>query len=365
MKTKIVSFFIKNIYSSITRTTTNKYCPELDFLRFFALIPVIFYHLFTSLKRNSNFDLKALGYEFYDQWGDLGVKIFYVLSSFILTSNINNLRIKKVFSYQCYLRRRIWRITPPYIICLSILLAFHIFILNEYPNNLLFKSYCSSVFYIHNFVFSHWSYILPVSHTLEIEMHLYLILPIFLTYWCKIHFFVKACVLVTIIYFSKYISLFAFYDLADYSCYFLWGVIISEHQDFAKSQTFSLFSKFGFIICFFLLFVWNIGGITRIATICSFVFLGLRLNININNVLINICTRIGVMCYSLYLVHYPILHLLTKYIFINLEGVNVILVGVISIAIFMATIVLTIPFFVLIEKPFATTFINNQDVRTR
>jgi len=149
------------------------YRPEIDGLRALAVLPVIFFHA----------DL------FFFSGGFVGVDIFFVISGYLITSIlIKDLRENK-FSISKFYERRARRILPAlfFVIILSIPIAWITFL----PKDLLnfFQSVLAITFFSSNILF--WresgyfdseSSLKPLLHTwsLSVEEQFYVLFPIFL-----------------------------------------------------------------------------------------------------------------------------------------------------------------------------------------
>jgi peptidoglycan/LPS O-acetylase OafA/YrhL len=184
-------------------TSSGTYIPEIDGLRFIAIVSVVFLHCYAELinriAMGTNFGpthsmngsipvvgdglhglLRLLGH------GGYGVEIFFVISGFVLAWPFarQHLQTGRQIHLSSYFLRRITRLEPPYILWLLIrtvlLLATGI-----RQSHFLLVHLIASIFYVHNAVFGVASSIEAVSWTLEIEVQFYCLAP-FLTQIYKI-----------------------------------------------------------------------------------------------------------------------------------------------------------------------------------
>ena len=101
----------------------NSYVPEIDVLRFFAIISVMLLHLSTSILD----DIDSLNRTHFDSYNlvratilnrfGLGVDLFFAISGFVIARPFiggKEINIKKYFV------RRFIRIEPPYILALLV-----------------------------------------------------------------------------------------------------------------------------------------------------------------------------------------------------------------------------------------------------
>lgn len=118
---------LNNLYNKFRRITTNQlYFPEIDGIRFLAIILVLLFHThgYFIKKTNIQFTDTVNQYDLINTFlhnGDRGVALFFVLSGFILClpfahHYINN--GKKVLLKNYYLRR-VTRLEPPYFIAMT------------------------------------------------------------------------------------------------------------------------------------------------------------------------------------------------------------------------------------------------------
>ena len=148
------------------KTNSTHFIPEIDGLRFFAIITVVLFHLNSSLSKSLGFDasygIDALGgkYDFFQPgWWvvrlDLGVKVFFAISGFVLALPFLKYGLlgegKKV-SIGPYFVRRLTRLEPPFIISLIVFLLVHVFIKHEALSD-MGVHFIAGLVYLHGFIF--------------------------------------------------------------------------------------------------------------------------------------------------------------------------------------------------------------------
>ncbi len=148
------------------------YRPEIDGLRFIAVLLVILYHSKINFFNG----------------GFIGVDIFFVISGYLITSIIIKQNIENKFSYSNFIERRARRILPALFLVIFICLPFsYILLINEDLNKFGLSVVASSaywsnfLFYYENLnYFGTASEYKPLLHTwsLSIEEQFYLIYPI-------------------------------------------------------------------------------------------------------------------------------------------------------------------------------------------
>lgn len=87
---------------------TDTYRPDIDGLRAFAVLSVVFYHAFPNVIRG----------------GFVGVDVFFVISGFLISSILFSEMTESRFSLTTFYGRRIRRIFPALAVCLAVVLAY-------------------------------------------------------------------------------------------------------------------------------------------------------------------------------------------------------------------------------------------------
>jgi peptidoglycan/LPS O-acetylase OafA/YrhL len=172
---------------TLVRTTSSgRYVPQLDGLRTLAILPVLVWHAllrgqqtwtahhaFTPAQKLFNLALPN---------GHVGVMLFFFVSGLVIAGPFLSPRPPATVAF---LRRRILRLGPPYALVLLISLAMvsfapvppgaKTFHAAGGPSNL--ESFVASLFYLHGLLFHLNPRLLPPGWSLEIEFQFYLIAP--------------------------------------------------------------------------------------------------------------------------------------------------------------------------------------------
>ena len=301
------------------------YRSEIDGLRAIAVLGVIFYH--AELLFNGKQLIPG---------GFLGVDIFFVISGYLITLIIyNEYKEKKNFSYLNFYIRRVKRLVPALLVMIffSTLLAYFILLPKHYLEYL--KSLTSSIFFISN-LFFHYSgqaygeNILsakPLLHTwsLAIEEQFYILYPVILIFILK--FFnknIKAVLIIGIIVSIAFAitvganhQSFNFYMLPSRSWELLCGAIIAFSSKKIKRENKINEAFFSFIgllmIIFSFIYFDDVNKHPSYFTIlpvfgCCLLLMGQSPSNYINKILsISLLKNLGLISYSLYLWHHPIL----------------------------------------------------------
>ncbi len=170
---------INNFFSSFKRqTASGRFIPFVDGLRFLAIMPVIIQHASERLLRyNPMIELQSGAEQqaaFLVSRGAIGVIIFFTLSGFILS--LPFAKGNTAFSYKQYLGRRLTRLEPPFIFWMSCF-ALVLLIQSSLSFRVISEHWLSSIFYVHTLVYQDFSIINPVAWSLEVEIQYYLIAP--------------------------------------------------------------------------------------------------------------------------------------------------------------------------------------------
>ena len=336
-----------------------KYRPEIDGLRAISVISVILYHL----------DIIAF------KGGFVGVDIFFTISGFLITSLILLEKQNNEFSYSNFLNRRIRRIFPILVVVLFISLI--IAISFSLPTDLLNINYSAlfSLIFTSNFYFSivgnvyggESSIFTPLLHTwsLSIEEQFYVFFPLFFIFIKKDKIFY---ILIFLIFLSLVISLNLEKNYQHHNFYFtpsrIWEILLGccvaiiKFKNDNSSRLLilnNLLCLLGIILILFSILTFSIESFSTLKNLiptlgtCLLLYFGYKNNIIINLLSKDFFVKIGLMSYSLYLWHYPIISFFTKY---NLFNDNF----TFKIIFFLIVLFLTSYFFyTFVEKKFRNT----------
>ena len=357
-------------------TSSGRFIPEIDGLRFVAVLSIVLYHLngfirikesgiHPSISTHNNVINNVLSR------GVLGVPLFFVISGFVLGLPFAKFYILKgePIKLKKYFLRRITRLEPPYILTMTVLFFGAVFVAKTLAFDEGLKSYFCSIFYIHNFVYPLGVRPLlnGVAWSLEIEVQFYILAPL-LAFIFKIKSSLRRRLLLVVITFffisiNQYVQ-FPFISLVNYIQYFLIGFLLVDIYCLGKA--FLPKCRFDFLICFaFFVLIWafddsnvNLPADQKIYLISAqlisiFFFYYYVLFHGVFKVLSkNIVTSIGGMCYSIYLIHYPIISLFgNKILKLNFFSFSYANIAIQSLVIVLLVLGISSLFFILIERP--------------
>jgi peptidoglycan/LPS O-acetylase OafA/YrhL len=303
-----------------------KYRPEIDGLRAIAILLVVFYHSQINLFKQKPF-----------QGGFIGVDIFFVISGYLISSIIlKELVLTDSFSIKNFYQRRIRRILPP--LFLVMILSFPFAWLYLLPTSFVdfSKSGLLSLSFVSNYYFHFTGLIYgtldgfykPFLHTwsLSLEEQFYIFYPILLI--CILKYFKNNLIyILLLIFFISLISAqLTSQNYPSTSFYFLhtriWQLLAGSilaffeikngYRSLNKTQN-KLFPLIGIILILYsvIFFRKNIihpSFYTLIPVIgtCLIIWFSNKDEIITRILSSKLFVGIGLISYSLYLIHYPI-----------------------------------------------------------
>ena len=295
-------------------TTSGQFIPEIDGLRFIAIVAVAFFHINHYLLSANQFTYQAAGESFKSslavfESGARGVELFFAISGFILALPFANQYLKqgKAVPLAKFYARRVTRLEPPYLLAMTLcfLLLCYTRGYQEY-----LASFVASLFYSHNFIWPRevLPLVNPVAWSLEVEVQFYLIAPLVALIY-KLARNPRRFLLILLIL-SKLMSpgfLFAHRSLIDYYEFFLMGFLLADL--FVERQLDATDHEWGCMLGAGLAFAgmwfgpystlpWSIG----LFIFCCFKSRWIRRPLGNRWI-----TSIGGMCYSIYLIHWMLI----------------------------------------------------------
>ena len=300
-----------------------KYRSDIDGLRALAVIGVILYHSEISIGNNLLFS-----------GGFLGVDVFFVISGYLITSIILKAQvIENNFSFLEFYKRRVRRLVPALLVVLITSLVFAYLLLLPIQFKSYLNSVLSSIFFYSNIYF-HYSgeaygqTILsnqPLLHTwsLSVEEQFYILYPILFIFILKVFKdrvkFIFYIFIITSVIFSSYMSenhsSFNFYMITNRAWELACGALISiNHFQEKKKKKNNFWKIFGFVLIIFSFIYFDSTNnhpsyLTLIPVLgCCIIIDNYNKNNLIDKILTNkLIVKIGLISYSLYLWHHPIL----------------------------------------------------------
>lgn len=178
---------VTNLFRRVT--SSGSFIAEVDGLRFLALAGVLVQHTYANYNRilpegklSGTFAQNGIVDVALSTAGR-GVELFFIISGFILAMPFvkQYLHEGKTVSINKYFVRRLTRLEPPYIVAMLLCFAARIFS-GEPPEEgapSYLASLLASLGYVHNLVYQHNSFINGVAWSLEVEVQFYILAPVF------------------------------------------------------------------------------------------------------------------------------------------------------------------------------------------
>ena len=163
------------------RTTTGRFIAEVDGLRFVAIALVVLFHVHDYLTTKFRIPAgNAANEDWLDRFaatGHYGVHLFFIISGFVLALPFaaHHLGGRAPVRLRAYFLRRLTRLEPPYIIAMLALAAG--IAASSAGRAPLLPHLFASLGYVHNIVYGVPSTINVVAWSLEIEVQFYILAP--------------------------------------------------------------------------------------------------------------------------------------------------------------------------------------------
>ncbi len=266
-----------------------RYLPSLDYLRAIAAINVCFLHFV----ERPHFLSKSNPLTLLFSHGYLGVPIFFILSGFVLPYSMRNNQYS-IDQFFTFLKKRIIRIDPPYLVCLLLVLLLNYlttvtpgYVGPGYTFDTLRILY--HVGYLPALVGKEW--LNPVFWTLGIEFQFYLLIALIYPLINHRSTVVWLGILVLLNLFSIHTS---FHTVFYHFHYFTLGIIV--YRFFTEKNPWCLA---GVILVLLLIgYRYTYWEVTTSLFTCIFICLPLKSSY--------VSTFFSNISYSMYLLHFPI-----------------------------------------------------------
>lgn len=322
----------------------SEFNPNIDLARALAILPVIFYHAYRALGSSEESSL------FWFTHGYRGVYLFFALSGFILYDRFKGKVITSKVVKSYYLRR-LFRLEPPYIINLLILLVLSLIgVIPNWRGDI--GHFLASLFYSHNLMYCEPSVLNGVLWSLEIEIQFYLICPFLALFLNRFGRVFQIVVVTVFILVGVWLSIefnpeeTNIKSLFGYVHYFLIGVLIaiSTKENNKSINRYAIITVVSIVVYFALVFELYLFKLIELALVFFILFTFLRckrISVGRNNLFV----LIGSMVYSIYMYHYLIIIALVRFFEINKDSI---FNGSILV---LLSVLLSVPFYILFERP--------------
>ncbi len=306
----------------------NNYRPDIDGLRAITVLSVVFFHIDPLFLPG----------------GFVGVDVFFVISGFLITSLVHQDLIKQKFCFKAFYIKRIRRIIPVLLLMLAVTSIVSFFILTPEHLYAYAKTLLAQPLSLQNFVFlSEGEYFLksdgkPLLHTwsLAVEEQFYLFWPVLLYFLIRLRSLFFFTILVGLLlasfslnlFFSSSSEMVAFYLLPSRAWELTVGGLTAiallyfqkNKKMVASNALMNLLPLIGFLLLlgsFIFLnskmqFPGYIALIPVLGTVCILFSFPTWHSLVKQLLASQVAVKIGLISYSLYLWHWPILAFLTQ-----------------------------------------------------
>lgn len=299
-------------------TTSGDYFPEIDGLRFIAIATVVMFHIISTIHYAKIAQVQ--GYEaitllYRNGWQ--GVELFFAISGFIIGLPFAKQYIHggRKISYKSYFLRRITRLEPPYLFII-IFYFFFLIIVGEITFPERIDSLLVSMVYMNNIVYGDINVlVLSVIWSLEIEVQFYVLAIIFARVFMLPKFWRRLAILAVIIGFPLLQKLYypdtkTIYQFIQF--FFIGFLLADLYLDKERPKIPQLFGLIlGFITLLILLYVNHAKGLVNhyfyLSSIIIFYYMAMHNPVWKRIMSIRWMAVIGGMCYTIYLVHGPVI----------------------------------------------------------
>lgn len=175
---------LARLYARLSRVTTSgEFIPEVDGLRFLAIAPVVVFHLRNHLLANPVTTYSATAEADWaarltHHW-HYGVQLFFIISGFVLALPFARARLQggKPVGLRAYFLRRLTRLEPPYVLVMLGLFVLLILV-KGLSASALWPHLAAGLTYTHGLVYAAPNPVNIVAWSLEIEVQFYVVMPL-------------------------------------------------------------------------------------------------------------------------------------------------------------------------------------------
>jgi peptidoglycan/LPS O-acetylase OafA/YrhL len=326
------------------RTSSGRYIAEIDGLRFVAIAMVVLFHSQLRLFEASGGEIGGSPsphnvFDLFIAQGRYGVHLFFIISGFILALPFAAERLAgaRPVRLKAFYLRRLTRLEPPYFLVLTLYFLLgsttHLWKLWSDYHDTLLPRFGAGLIYAHRFLFrGEPNPILPPTWSLEIEVQFYLLVPLLALVFTIQRTAKRRALMIGGAVFAAIFQWFMFETvgvlppvLLSYLQFFLVGFLLADvfllewHQQPSQGWTWDAIGLAALLMVFVgppplderILLAHQLVLLPCLfACVFCAAFRGPRLRSLLTFRWIAI---IGGMCYSIYLLHTPLMAMLAPY----------------------------------------------------
>ena len=347
-------------------TTSGTFIPEIDGIRFVAIMLVVVYHVLVivyNVRGRPVYGVESLA---------RGVQMFYVLSGFVLAlpfagywlAQTRRVRLKD------YFLRRVTRLEPPFLVCLLIYTFLKLLQYPEATPTILRNAAAGSV-YLHDALIGRPGMIVSVAWSLEVEVQFYLLMPL-LAYvfairpaWLRRAIMLAVALLVPLRqpFLLPALEMYNDGHLLNFMQYFLFGMLLADiwvvvwlnAPPKLNPRWFSPADVVSAAALAALLWLPRGHGHLEVlvqAPIIFVMYLSMFHSVWIRRLLrVKVLTVIGGMCYSIYLIHNLVISALGACLGRFLPQSFPVAIALCILVMFPMVLIVSAIYFRLIERP--------------
>ncbi|MDP9956028.1 peptidoglycan/LPS O-acetylase OafA/YrhL [Epilithonimonas hungarica] len=337
-------------------TSSGEKLLYIDGLRFFAVMSVFIFHFIDHYDdhHKARPGDPVLGARL--EGSVMGVILFFAISGFLIAMPFYSSYVTrdKVFDLGDYYFRRLTRLEPPYIVQLLLLFFLSVFVFGTRTFAETLPHLLASVFYCHELIYGTKPLLNPVLWTLEIEVQFYLLAPLLGQIFRLKTYTRKSVLYCLLLFFTFYRPIeFGFPTIFRYIHYFLTGFLaLDMYMDMRDRKERHPFFD---IVCFAAITLLWFSTTAYFTVVLLFLLLvyGPRTYLFVRILENRLIYTIGGMCYSIYMFHQKVIYLVSGGVLSQrLIGGNYLTDLFIRMAYaFLATLLLSGIFFILVERP--------------
>lgn len=347
------------------------YFPEIDGIRFLAIILVILFHAHGYFLAKTPIDINGHSPSWFDDLlskGDRGVELFFVLSGFILCMPFAHHYINKgkPVKLKKYYLRRVTRLEPPYILAITGIFLLQVMMHANGSMSVAeqLKHYFASLTYTHGIIFHTVPIITVVAWSLEIEIQFYLLAPLLFRVLLlppAARRIIITCAIIAIVLLQHaYMPTVLYLSIYRLIQYFLIGIFLADLyvSDALKDIMNSKIMVVVFAILLPVICMMPLKGVLYAELAFPFLIGMMYLIVMKNEAVKKVFSFkfipvIGGMCYSIYLIHYTVISIVgrfTKNITITQEYLPNLLLQLVLLTV--AALAVSSVYYLLVERPF-------------
>jgi peptidoglycan/LPS O-acetylase OafA/YrhL len=298
-------------------TTQKEFIPQIDGLRFVAILSVMLFHLHGSLSHNGAVQAPAFDVSQTSVMARRGVELFFAISGFILGIPFAShyLRDSPPVDLRRYFIRRLTRLEPPYVINMLVWAGILVVVMHESIRHVV-PHLMASIAYLHNIIYRENSTINGVAWSLEVEIQFYVLVPLLARLFGIARPSMRRGVILALMLSCAALTIGLVQtplrqSILYYLPFFLAGFVLCDlyltRGEWKRSFLFDLMALCGWPL------VWYLGSTAGHVVIPFLIVLlyvaAFRGRICCAIFTNRVITDIGGMCYSLYLFHFLVISL--------------------------------------------------------